>query len=74
MPLLALTLALLTAAPDEAGPLNTPPEGFTALFNGKDLTNWKDDGQGHWTVRDGILHYDGLGNSLVTAKMCSAAH
>jgi hypothetical protein len=20
---------------------NTPPEGFTALFNGKDLTNWK---------------------------------
>lgn len=22
-------------------PDNTPPEGFTALFNGKDLTNWK---------------------------------
>jgi hypothetical protein len=21
--------------------LNTPPEGYTALFNGKDLTNWK---------------------------------
>ncbi len=20
---------------------NTPPEGFTALFNGKDLTGWK---------------------------------
>jgi hypothetical protein len=23
------------------GPHNTPPEGFTALFNGKDLTGWK---------------------------------
>src|SRR5687767_9776231 len=22
-------------------PDNTPPEGFTALFNGKDLTGWK---------------------------------
>lgn len=25
----------------EDRPLNTPPEGFTALFNGKDLTGWK---------------------------------
>lgn len=25
----------------EEGKLNTPPEGFTLLFNGKDLTNWK---------------------------------
>ena len=71
---------------------NTPPPGFTALFNGKDLTNW----QGlidlraraklskeelavkqkeanekylpHWTVKDGILIYDGKGQSLQTAK------
>ncbi len=71
---------------------NTPPPGFTALFNGKDLTNW----QGlvelpqrkklspedlakkqkeanekylpHWTVEDGILIYDGKGQSLQTAK------
>ena len=27
---------------------NTPPPGFTALFNGKDLTNW----QGLVTVKD----------------------
>ncbi|MEY4179772.1 MAG: hypothetical protein RLY70_3346 [Planctomycetota bacterium] len=27
------------AAADE--PLNTPPEGFVALFNGRDLTGWK---------------------------------
>src|SRR5947207_15452663 len=70
---------------------NTPPEGFTALFNGKDLTGW----QGlvelpkrdpdpekyaaqvkaanekylpHWTVQDGVIHYDGKGQSLQTAK------
>jgi hypothetical protein len=71
---------------------NKPPKGFTALFNGKDLTGW----QGlielpqraklspealaakqreanerilpHWTVTDGILHYDGKANSLQTAK------
>jgi hypothetical protein len=71
---------------------NTPPEGFTALFNGKDLANW----QGlveiwerdklskeelakkqqeanekylpHWTVKDGVLHYDGKGQSLQTIK------
>jgi HEAT repeat protein len=27
--------------PYTTGPLNSPPEGFTALFNGKDLTGWK---------------------------------
>jgi hypothetical protein len=71
-----------------------PPEGFTALFNGKDLTGW----QGlvelpkreklasdpaklaeaqkaanekclpHWTVVNGVLHYDGKGTSLQTAR------
>jgi hypothetical protein len=73
-------------------PDNTPPPGFTALFNGKDLTGW----QGlveihlrdkltpeqlakkqeeanakflpHWTVKNGILNYDGGGNNLQTAK------
>jgi Domain of Unknown Function (DUF1080) len=42
-PLLAsLILALPVLAEDKAGPKdNMPPEGFTALFNGKDLTNWK---------------------------------
>ena len=93
-----LTLLLSLACPaaayeDRAGPKdNVPPPGFTALFNGKDLTNW----QGlielpkrqkmspqqraaeqkkanakylpHWTVKDGILQYDGKGQSLQTAK------
>lgn len=71
---------------------NTPPPGFKALFNGKDLTNW----QGlieihkrakmtpeermkaqeaadkkfmpHWTIKDGVLEYDGKGNNLQTVK------
>ena len=31
----------LTAGAAAPRPDNTPPEGFVALFNGKDLTNWK---------------------------------
>ena len=39
---LAATLALAAAAAYAAeAPNNTPPAGFTALFNGKDLTGWK---------------------------------
>jgi len=81
---------------DMSLPDNTPPAGFIALFNGKDLTNWKglvspDKGPpgraamtpeqlaaaqkvsdkqmtDHWTVVDGVLHYDGKGQSLCTAK------
>src|SRR6185436_7827779 len=70
---------------------NTPPEGFTALFNGKDLTGWQglvefpkrdkdpekyaaqikaanDKYLPHWSVKDGVIHYDGKGNSLQTVK------
>lgn len=38
----ALATGLLLAAPAPAPAAdNVPPEGFTALFNGKDLTGWK---------------------------------
>lgn len=70
---------------------NTPPEGFTALFNGKDLAGWqglvelpkrdKDPEKyaaqiksanekylPHWTVVDGVIHYDGKGQNLQTVK------
>jgi hypothetical protein len=41
-PLACLCLAmLLSNAARAEEKLNTPPEGFTALFNGKDLTGWK---------------------------------
>ncbi len=66
----ALALLILPTAQDTAQ-LNTPPPGFIALFNGKDLTHWQADDHDasvHWTARDGILHYDGKGDSLRTAK------
>ena len=40
--LLSPALLLAAAAPaDDAAAVNTPPKGFTALFNGKDLTGWQ---------------------------------
>jgi len=65
----ALALVISLAAADVAAP--PPPPGFVALFNGKDLTNWSDEGKakGHWTaIEGGVLRYDGKGDSLVTAK------
>lgn len=87
--------AFVCVAADER-PDNTPPEGYFALFNGKDLTNWKglvspDKGppgraamspeqladaqkkadqqmRDHWKPVDGVLTYDGGGQSLCTAK------
>jgi hypothetical protein len=61
------------AAPEPPGsshvaPGDRPEARLTALFNGRDLTHWRDDGKGHWTVADGILHYDGRGASLRTQK------
>jgi len=54
--------------------LNVPPEGFTALFNGKDFTGW----EAHpkvkemWSIEDGVLKSHGLlerwGADLVTEK------
>ena len=36
------------------------PEGFTSLFNGKDLSGWKVPAgdNGHWKVADGVIDYD----------------
>jgi HEAT repeat protein len=73
--------------------LNIPPEGFTPLFNGKDLNGWKGlvenpvarakmtptqrataqlraDSvmRAHWSTADGILLFDGKGESICTAK------
>lgn len=83
-----------TALPKSSGD-NTAPEGFKALFNGKDLTGWNGmvgDGNPfkrkemtpealeaaqakantealtHWTVKDGVIEFDGKGKNLCTAK------
>ena len=88
----ALALVGLGGGGAQAAELNKPPAGFTALFNGKDLTNWQglieikrratlspevlkeareradEKMRAHWMVRDGVLHYDGKGDSLQTAR------
>jgi hypothetical protein len=51
-----------------------PPEGFTALFNGKDFTDWRmsPKPKEFWSVSDGVLKSHGLlrqwGADLVTEK------
>jgi hypothetical protein len=55
--LLASSVTMITFGAD-----NTPPEGFTALFNGRDFTGWRvpeGDG-GHWKVVNGVIDYDAL--------------
>jgi hypothetical protein len=39
--LLAFASGLIAADPPAEHPLNVPPAGFVALFNGQDLTGWK---------------------------------
>jgi hypothetical protein len=96
LPLLILAgLISLVASPTQAADPkdNVPPPGFTALFNGKDLTGWKglvadppkrakmapaqlaeeqkvadEKMRAHWKAVDGVLVFDGKGDSLCTAK------
>ena len=59
---------------DEEKKLNVPPEGFTALFNGKDFTGWRvhPKVKKMWSIEDGVLKSHGLleqwGADLVTEK------
>ncbi len=48
------------AAAEQSAPDNTPPEGFVALFNGKDFSGWKvpEGDNNHWRVVDGVIDYD----------------
>jgi hypothetical protein len=52
---------------------NVPPKGFVNLFNGKDLTGWTEGGKvpEHWTVKEGMLVFDGKGRDLFTAEKFS---
>lgn len=47
-----------------------PPEGFTSLFNGKDLTGWKPTGKAEvWGAEKGVIYVDkGGGGWLLTEK------
>ena len=71
--LAALTIAAAIASSQALGgegKLNQPPDGFTALFNGKDFTGWNlsEKNAEHWKVVDGVIKYDGKGGSLPTEK------
>ena len=68
-----LCVAMLGTAAMALAADNTPPEGFTALFNGKDLTNWATpetlkQAEEHWKVVDGVIEYDGKWRDLKTTK------
>lgn len=70
--LLALAVAFGASAVPAAND-NMPPSGFTALFNGKDLSGWKSGRDAaardaHWKVDNGVIVYDGKGGNLVTEK------
>jgi Domain of Unknown Function (DUF1080) len=90
---LVCTMMMVFVVLADDKPLNTPPEGYTALFNGKDLTGWKglvadpvkrtkmsaeelktaqakadEQMKAHWRAENGLLIYDGKGQSLCTAK------
>jgi type 1 glutamine amidotransferase len=55
IPAAGLLLASLAWAADAPG-----SEGFTSLFNGRDLAGWKvpDGDNGHWKVVEGVIDYD----------------
>jgi hypothetical protein len=57
---LALSLALVPVAAQQAQQHNVAPAGWTSLFNGKDLTGWviPTGDNGHWKVIDGVIDYD----------------
>jgi len=78
VPVTALAAGLVSATVLAAAP--APPEGFKALFNGKDFTGWQAKRRGpeseaergkwqqHWKVEGGIIRFDGQGPNLWTSK------
>ena len=58
--LLAAAAVILTTGITLSAADQDLPEGFTSLFNGKDLTGWKvpRGDNGHWKVKDGVIDYD----------------
>ncbi len=53
-------LSLLVLLPAARAADNVAPQGYIALFNGKDLSGWKipeGDG-GHWKALNGVIDYD----------------
>jgi hypothetical protein len=68
LPAALLGLVVLAAFSAVAAEDNQPPEGFTALFNGKDMSGWKADKEGHWKAENGVMVYDGKARDISTEK------
>jgi hypothetical protein len=53
--------------PAAASPqVNRTPDGFTPLFNGRDLSGWRANPEiaAHWHAREGVLEHDGVAGDL----------
>ncbi|MGL4463597.1 MAG: 3-keto-disaccharide hydrolase [Planctomycetia bacterium] len=68
--IVAAVAAFAFSLPAFAEELNVAPEGFTALFNGKDTTGWKvhEKSKADWSVSDGVLVFDGKGYNLLETE------
>jgi hypothetical protein len=69
--LILMTVMLAALVPVQPASAQKPPEGFTALFNGKDLTGWQVFGgkKEVWGAKDGLLFCEGAGGGwLMTDK------
>ena len=71
LPLVCLITVAVTGVASAAE--NQPPPGFTALFNGRDFTNWKvpEGDNGHWKVIDGVIDYDAASESATDKNLWS---
>jgi hypothetical protein len=68
---LALAIALPLVPATAADKDNVAPEGFTALFNGKDLTGWKVNEGGkmeRWGAEKGLLFVEGSGGGWLMTE------
>jgi Domain of Unknown Function (DUF1080) len=55
MSVFGLLLVALVLATNPAGPQGPEEGGWVALFNGKDLTGWKNNGAEKWVTEDGTI-------------------
>lgn len=67
---LAIALAVVIPGPSVAVTASQAPDGFTALFNGRDLDGWvvENTSDGNIRVADGVIRVEGPGGWLRSAQ------
>jgi hypothetical protein len=70
IPFALAALAIFSMAPTAPSGEDRPPEGFSSLFNGKDLSGWKATGKMEvWGVENGVIYVSGGGGGwLMTVR------